>query len=470
MIRRGVIPMLHEGWIGLAVGVLGGLFTLVVALSGEPLLAPFVPIGIMVGLAAVVRPVWGAMMLVFFAYPDALLDKLLFMVPGAPYKLLALMTMAGLALRARDYRMRIEGIFRGPTMVAFVIFATTWAIAILMAQDRGAAVSWGGDLATTYILLPLVAIALSETRLATIGIWLLAAATLISGLALMADIVTGQRLLSTSDAATTARTAEGFDRSSGASNANPTTAATMLLTGTIVALVHAIETPTYRKAFTLAALIGTLAILASFARSAMLVYGIIAVALWVTYRSHRQAVPIGILGLFGLMVAVAFMPASFLDRVLSIFGFGGGDWTLGRRMTYNIIGLDLVWRYPVFGIGPGNFYEMFTDQDYRYLPGRTLYGRQLHNMYLSIMVEYGLLGFAAFMGVQITALRSLKRLWQTAPPDVAAAAKALFWGMLTYLVVSVFVPNEYIKYTWILPGLAAALWLSQRRPGFHDVK
>jgi hypothetical protein len=42
--------------------------------------------------------------------------------------------------------------------------------------------------------------------------------------------------------------------------------------------------------------------------------------------------------------------------------------------------------------------------------------------------------------------------------------------MLTYLVVSVFVPNEYIKYTWILPGLAAALWLSQRRPGFHDVK
>ncbi|MBV7410676.1 O-antigen ligase family protein [Maritimibacter sp. DP1N21-5] len=460
--RRALVPTLHESWIGLAVGIAGGLFTLAVALAGDPLLAPFVPIGFMVGLAAVVRPVWGAMMLVFFAFPDALLSKLLFMVPGAPYKLLAVMTMLGLVLRARDYRMRIEGIFRGPTMVAFVIFATTWAIAILMAQDRGAAMTWGGDLATTYVLLPLVAIALSEERLAIIGIWLLAAATLVSGLVLLADIVTGQRLISTSEAATTARTAEGFDRSSGASNANPTTAATMLLTGTIIALVHAIETPTHRKAFTLAALIGTLAILASFARSAMLVYGIVAVALWITYRRHRKTVPIGILGVFGLMVAVAFMPASFLDRVLSIFGLGGGDWTLGRRMTYNVIGLDLVWRYPIFGVGPGNFYEMFTDQDYRYLPGRTLYGRQLHNMYLSVMVEYGLLGFAAFMGVQVTALRALSRIWKTASPEVAAAAKALFWGAITYLIVSVFVPNEYIKYTWILPGLSAALWLSQR--------
>jgi len=171
--------------------------------------------------------------------------------------------------------------------------------------------------------------------------------------------------------------------------------------------------------------------------------------------------------LLGGAVMLPFVPAEYFDRIASILD-GGGDWTLGRRLTYNIIGLDLVWQHPVFGVGPGNFKVYFVDPEYRYLPGRTLLGRQLHNMYLSVIVEYGIFGAVFFLGFCLYGLRQVRRV-MCAPVDhdMRVLATAFFYGYLAYLLVSVFVPNEYNKYTWMLAGIAASFPLlnNHRKPG-----
>ena len=162
---------------------------------------------------------------------------------------------------------------------------------------------------------------------------------------------------------------------------------------------------------------------------------------------------------FGLLLAglaaLPFIPAEYWKRLGTIFG-AGGDWTLGRRLSYNLIGVQLFAEIPIFGIDPGNFAERFADPEFRYYPGRTLLGRELHNMHLSVLTQYGIAGAAAFYGM-LAALRRVSR--NPASERMRIWAGALGLGFVAYLIASLFLPNEYTKYTWVLSGPAATLTL-----------
>jgi len=454
-----------EAGFGLGLGVVAAVLSIAVSLSIDPLVAPLVPIAVMFGCAALAQPVAAVLLLVGLSYLDALGKTVFFFSPVSPFKLFTGIAILALILQSTRFRAGIQHVASTGLFRLYVAFMLAWVVAIMMAESMSQAVSWGADLATVTIILPLILFVLQREDHIKWAIWIVAFASGISALILIADIALGTRLISTSEAATTARTAEGFDRSSGGSNENPTTAATMLLTGTIIALVHAIESPVRRKLFATVAVIGTIGVLLSFARSSLIVYTLIAMVLAVRYRRHRLFPLACAFGVMGVAAMLPFLPESFWDRVLSIFG-GGGDWTLGRRLSYNLIGIDLLLQHPITGVGPGNFYSLFAENEYRFLPGRTLGGRQLHNMYLSVAVEYGMIGFACFIGLISAGLRACKITSRAAEgSQTRATAAALYYGMLAYFLVSVFVPNEYNKYTWLLPALGAALYLAeQRRP------
>lgn len=460
-------PIWRELMVGLGLGLIAAMLTLVFALAIHPVVAIALPIVMAVGLALAVRPEVGAFFLIFFAYLDGISDKIFAVSPISGFKLITAATIFGIAMVAHKHRAQFREIMSSPIALWALGFSCAWAIAIVLADSQRVALDWGVRLGTIKLLFFLIILALRTQVQVTAGILCLALASAISAVLLIVDTMLGITLVSTSEAATTARTAEGFDRSSGGSQYNPTTAATMLLCGTIIALVHAIETPKWRVYMAGFALLGTAAVVLSFARSAALVYGLIAIALCVRYGKHRMFTPFMLLGLAAIVAALPFVPESYFERIasiLNVFLGGGGDWTLGRRMTYNVIGFDLLFQYPIFGIGPGNYAEFFTLPEYRYLPGRTLFGRQLHNMYLSVAVEYGLVGFTFFAGLILTAFRMARTVARTpANEELRALAVALSYGMAAYFIVSVFVPNEYNKYTWILPSLAGALWLLNRR-------
>lgn len=443
----------------LGAGVTGGLAVIAAGAAAAPVAALALPVALIAALALFAQPFLGVFALVVFSHLDAV-EKLLFgFLPVSAFKLIAAGTAVMLVLRGVRTRPRIQKALREPVAICGMLVLTAAQVGAVFAEDRGLALDAIRSLVSLFLLMALILVAADTRGRVTILVYAVAGTSLFSALILLAETATGLTLVAQSEAATTARTAEGFNRSSGGSDYNPTTAASMLLAGVVFALVHMLESSRYRAIMAAIVILGTLAVILSFARSAIVAYAAIVLLLVWRYR-HEKFVPLGgIFAVIGLVLASPFIPQEYWERLGSIFGGGTGrDWTLGRRMTYNLIGVDLAIRNPLLGVGPGNFVHHFTDPAYRFLPGRTLLGRELHNMYLSVIVQFGLgaIPFFAIFGYAFSRLRAVARA--PADPQMRTLALALGYGFTAYLVASLFLPNEYTKYTWALPALCAALF------------
>jgi O-antigen ligase len=187
------------------------------------------------------------------------------------------------------------------------------------------------------------------------------------------------------------------------------------------------------------------------ARSAVLgLLPALALFLWVLRR--ERSFPLILLGVVALGIGALVLSPALLDRVVALADWGR-DPTLFRRTTYLAIGFDLLWQSPIWGIGPGNFPYLYVGEEYRFLPGRTPVMRELHNTYLDVAVELGLVGFLLFMAVIKNALNALRTAFHRVPA-VRADAFALILALIALLVASFFMPNKDMRYLWLLLGLA----------------
>jgi len=449
-------------WLGF--GSLGGLCVVAAGLVANPLLAIALPVGLLAALFLFAQPFLGVVALSVFSHLDAV-EKMFFgFLPISAFKLITASAVLTMILRGAELRGHVRTVLREPIIACGICLIALGAICSLFAEDKRAALDALITIFSLQVLMILVVVFATTTERITTLIYAVALTSLVSASILIVEIGTGQTLVAQSEAATTARTAEGFDRSSGGSDYNPTTAASMLLFGVIFALIHVIESPKLRRVMVTMLAIGTVAVVLSFARSAVIAYVLIALSLIWRYRDEKF-VPISMIGAtIAFLIAIPFIPVEYWARLASIVGAGGGaDWTLGRRLSYNLIGLDLLTKSPIVGVGPGNFPNHFTDPEYRFMPGRTLLGRELHNMYLSVMVQFGLASAPFFAMIGFTYSRLLKVARMPASPQYRAIALATAYGFAAYLIASLFLPNEYTKYTWLLCALGAALYHNNKR-------
>lgn len=433
----------------LAVGALGFAKAIVLgpalALAGFLLLDPMRPL----------------LLLVFFVPTDALANLLFRGSPLSASMALTLATLAAIALelprQARERRL-------GPDdpVVRWTLAFALWAVvSMLFADHRETATQAVGRLAAMMLLVPLIVRVVQTVAQARLMVLALVAATLFTSAVLVADSLLGVRLLSNEGAAVNAAW-EGIARSAGASDYNPTTAAIMIAAGTVMALVLFLEWPYFRLFTGAAAALGLAASVLSYARSAALC--ILAVGVLLAWRHRaRRGFPLAMAGLLALAAAaLPLVPETYWDRLATLTDFSS-DYTLWRRLGYNLIGLDLVAADPLLGAGPGGFHFHYVDQEYRYIPGRTMFARHLHNMYLGVAAETGLVGLALFLATLGSGLLRLRKL-AGRPGDSGdgAFAAALWLGALAYLLGSLFMPHQYAKFTWILAGLAGALARAMR--------
>jgi O-antigen ligase len=299
-------------------------------------------------------------------------------------------------------------------------------------------------------LLALAAVLVDTPRRLRSAIWAMAGAGVVSAVIVYLDTWTGTRLVSTAEAAATAQFG-GVARSAGGSDQNPTTAAQMLLVSTALLLGLFAALPKARMAAGAAIVLclGALGLMA--ARSAVLgLLPALALFLWVLRR--ERSFPLILLGVVALGIGALALSPALLDRVVAL-GDWGRDPTLFRRTTYLAVGLDLLLQSPIWGIGPGNFPYYFVGDEYRFLPGRTPVMRELHNTYLDVAVELGLIGLALFAALVGVALGQVRKAFAAGRP-VQADALALALALIGLLVASFFMPNKDMRYLWLLLGLA----------------
>lgn len=353
--------------------------------------------------------------------------------------------------------------------IGAVLFGLVSVFGVFLADDRALAVSTVERLVSLLALFFLCLTLVRKQWHLSLMLGAVIAASGFSGLIVILDSLMGTSLLGTADAAVTAQW-EDVNRSAGASDSNPTTAAAMIVAGTLMAAVFAVEAEgRLRYAACVAVGFGALGIVFSFARSAMLSAAIVGLMMAYFYRRERAFPAAAMFGILVVLAMLPFIPEAYWERLGTLIGLSE-DKTLDRRLSYNIIGLQLFIENPVFGVGPGNFEHHYVDPRFRYIPGRTWLPRQLHNTFLSVLVEFGLIGFSCFMIVVGGALKQLRTiLLDRTYAAYQRPARALLFGFSSFLICCLFLPGIDYKYIWIFPALCFALGrLAEREVSDHE--
>lgn len=178
-------------------------------------------------------------------------------------------------------------------------------------------------------------------------------------------------------------------------------------------------------------------------------------------RAHIRRLPFAAIGLALIAGAVVLLliPAEYWERVQSIADTSS-DTSLQRRLSYHIIGLRLLVRSPLWGVGPGNFPRHFASEEFRYLANILVGGRAMHNLFFLVLVEIGLFGFVLFGATLVKALRRLagiRKQYAEQSPLLSHVALAVQLSLVSLLLSSTFLPAIFAKNLWILLALSASV-------------
>lgn len=141
------------------------------------------------------------------------------------------------------------------------------------------------------------------------------------------------------------------------------------------------------------------------------------------------------------------------------------DGSFAGRATEMVAAAMVFADHPVAGVGPGMFKyysrEYGNELDIHYLEQ----DRQAHSLYLDIAANHGFLGLITFFGifaVLMYDLWAMRQRWRQ-HPVMAAMASGLLLALVAYLTSGMFLHLSYVRYLWLLLGLAAAAGHISRR-------
>jgi putative inorganic carbon (hco3(-)) transporter len=202
----------------------------------------------------------------------------------------------------------------------------------------------------------------------------------------------------------------------------------------------------------------SLAIFLSFSRGALV--GLAAGA-FVHVLSERRHIPILLLG---ALVALAFAVIFVRERPKQVetgleLKESVAQTNVEMRLDAWRGAINLTAEQPLLGVGPGNFQFHFYEATGRPLgsPRMTV----VHNTYLDVAVELGVIGMVLFVLylVQAFARLGIARARAHGPPGYAVTVRT---ALVIAVVAGIFVSEQYFAPFWLFGGLATALWVEGR--------
>ena len=233
----------------------------------------------------------------------------------------------------------------------------------------------------------------------------------------------------------------------------------------------------YRYVALLVCFLGVAGTILAFARGAILALCLVFVIL--AFRTRRKLAFIGIGGLLGVaslvVISVMFPAGQFWNEMATITDEGISSGTGEQRWVLWTAAWEMFLHHPFLGVGPGNFgpnaVEFFIERGVTNMGGgfhspAMLYVRSVHNDYVLVMVEQGLLGLFAMAAVLFHFFKSVRFLRteavQTAWANNAGGiidsnnlARALEAAMIAFMATAFFYPQVYINHwMWSIVMLA----------------
>lgn len=205
----------------------------------------------------------------------------------------------------------------------------------------------------------------------------------------------------------------------------------------------------------------------TFSRSGAIAFVLmLVVGLALRFVSWRQIL-IAILGGALLLLAIPQYRTRLatVPSALGIFGTPVGaeepDGAIRGRATEMLAGARIAIDHPLFGVGP----EMSGDytREYGQIGGlRALEGpRETHCLFLEIAAETGVPGLGLFIGMLSASIFSLLRIrnqTQRHSAELEQTASGFLLALTGYLTMGIFLHMSYIRYFWLMLGMADACY------------
>ena len=122
--------------------------------------------------------------------------------------------------------------------------------------------------------------------------------------------------------------------------------------------------------------------------------------------------------------------------------------------------------HPIVGVGLSNYQDRAADyvrrpREIQFVELIAEKPHVVHNTYLQLWAETGLIGLLLFLGVATTALQTALRAARSfdaqGDDGLATLSRAVFVGILALLAASLFLTNGHDSRLWLLFGMSAAL-------------
>jgi len=451
------------GILALVVALAGGY---VIGTTGYGMVVVFGLIGVIVAVLIAIRPVLGVYILTVTVYLNLsdILETTLG-IPNANKWLVALIALGVIANHIVLYRRPLA---LGRTQWLVIAYGFVLLIASLRADEQSIAVAQFTDWVKDFIILLIILQVTNTPR-----IWMRMQWVLILAAGLLAALSVYQIL--SGDVSNTFwglakapvhEITSGFDstRVTGPLD-DPNFYAQILLMVFPLALYRFFEEPVASLRALgggVAALIAAAAIF-TYSRGALISLAVI--GLLVIRERRWNPYKAALIIVVAVVVLVALFPVGYWDRFIqlgNLFTSDAGMQTessLRGRSSEMIIAWRMFLDHPLLGVGPDNYAENYLNYSYLLGIDDRLQERQAHSLYLETAAELGLVGLFVLGALIVStfgSLHSAKKMLKTCRrQELIPWVTGLQYGFTSYLITSIFLHGDYIRYFWFM--LAAAL-------------
>jgi O-antigen ligase len=227
-----------------------------------------------------------------------------------------------------------------------------------------------------------------------------------------------------------------------------------------------------------------LGVVASFARGAFLSLVALAGVVWL--RSPRKVVTgaamILAAGLTFAGAGLLFEENFFWEEIKSAFTEGTSEGTGGQRMAMWGAAVEVWKEHPIFGVGAANFgafaSTFFRDGQIEQFPNPMMfYAFNLHNAYVQVLAEFGLVGTFAFLWMHWDFFRKNRDLqrpdfggrWATSPfgrrVDLRFLAMGVEAAMIGVMLANFFYASLFTSWLFTTIAVNRMLWGVTRGDG-----
>lgn len=200
---------------------------------------------------------------------------------------------------------------------------------------------------------------------------------------------------------------------------------------------------------------------ATYSRGAFVAMGLATVVLAFVGVMPRRTFAIVFLGAVVVLAVPTYRERftgleSLRSVVLEQDGGDSSDAAIEGRYSELVAATRVFVDNPVLGVGPGQFpayYGAYSGDITAVHRGEE---RQAHNLFAGVAAESGALGLLTFVGFLVALTAAVARARRRAAGEMRALGTAFLW-VITFIVVNgMFLHLAYIRYLWLVLGLAAA--------------